>query len=112
MRRVRHKTYFLPSGIDERKTTLRTEHRQWQSGEPCPRPDIRDRGPVQISVDREAIEKVVGHHVLTLGDCREVVGAVPLLELVEKLQQARGIRLCQLDSHALCIEGETMNGIQ
>src|SRR5581483_737903 len=112
MCRVRNEAYFLPGGIDEGKTTLWTQHRQRQSGESCPGPDIRDRSPVQISVNREAVEKVVGHHVLTFGDCSEVVGAVPFLELVEKLQQARGIGLCQLDAHTLCVVGETMNGVQ
>ena len=86
------------------------QHRQRQSGEARACPDIRDRRTVQIGVDGQAVEQVVGHHVLTPGNGGEVIGAVPLFELVEKLQQARGVGLSELDSHALRVVGEAVNG--
>jgi DNA-binding response OmpR family regulator len=98
--------------IYERKPTFRIEYGERQAGEAGTCADVRYGSTVEVRLNREAVEEVVRHHVLTLGDGREVVGAVPPLELVQELQQARGVALGKRDAHILRVVYETMRGTQ
>lgn len=67
---------------------------------------------MQIVLHREAIEKMVRHHLLSLGDGREVIRAVPMFQLVQQSHQQQRIVLAQGHSDTGSIADERFDSAQ
>jgi DNA-binding response OmpR family regulator len=109
---VRHKADLFAGGVDERKAASWVQHCERQTWETSARAHICYCDALQISVNGEAVEEVMRHHILTLGDGGKVIGTVPLFELIQKLHESRRIGPRHLDTHTLRITYETINQAQ
>lgn len=103
---------LLAGRVDQHEAAFGIQDRQRQPGESGAGPDVGNPGAVQVTLDREAIQEVVGHHFFPVPNGREVIGTVPALQLVQQLLQPGGVACRQLDAHTFGIAYETMVGAQ
>src|SRR5580692_2507822 len=109
MRGVRYEADLLTGRVDQREPAFRVQHREREAREAGTRADVRYRAPVQIALNGEAVEEVVRHHILTLGDRRKVIGTIPLFELVQELHESRCVGHRQVDTHTPRVAYKTIS---
>jgi len=99
-RGVLHKADLLAVGINERKAPLRVQHGQRQTGKSRAGANIRHARSLQIRMNGETVEQMMSQHLVAVADGGEVVGAVPALQLIEQVNEPRGIRITECDTES------------
>jgi hypothetical protein len=81
------------------------EGQAWKSGTGS---DVRDPLSHEVRVDREAVEQVMGEHLLAAFDPGQVERAVPALKLIEKRAQTRTVCGRQSDAQRCSIAQQAL----
>src|SRR5579872_3864950 len=109
---VLDKADLLPIRVDEREAPVRIDHCERQPRKSRPGAHIRHVHAAQIGMNGETVEQMMRQHVVAVADSREVVGAVPALQLVDEAEQTLRVRLGEWHTQFGALRYQTLHYAQ
>ena len=107
-----HKADFLTVGINQRKASPRVQHCQWQTRKTGASASIGHGSSCEVRMNSDAVEQMMSQHRVPIANRRQIVCAVPALELIEQAQEAYSIRLGEIDSKSRGAVQEAFDCVQ